>query len=85
MAAGIAAIGRTYGPGIRPRLSEVQLQMHFALVKLYQTEASQSPETDMAKFAITNLAQIQRVFDQAKRLGAERGVSVDTVKAPPQY
>jgi putative membrane protein len=62
-----------------------QLQMHLALVKLYQTEASQSPETDMAKFAITNLAKIQRVFDQAKRLGAEQGVSVDTVKAPPQY
>ena len=37
-----------------------QLQMHLALVKLYQTEASQSPETDLAKFAITNLAQIRR-------------------------
>ena len=62
-----------------------QLQMHLALVNLYQAEASGSPETDMAKFAITTLVEIQRVFDQAKQLGAEQGVSIDTVKAPPQY
>ena len=62
-----------------------QLQMHLALVNLYQAEASGSPETDMAKFAITTLVEIQRRFDQAKQLGAEQGVSINTVKAPPQY
>ena len=62
-----------------------QLQVHLALVKLYQTEASQSPETDLAKFAITSLTRIQRIFDQAKKLGSDLGASIDTVQAPPQY
>ncbi len=62
-----------------------QLRTHLALVNLYQTEASHSPELDLSKFAITTLVEIQRLFDQAKRLGAEYGVAIDTIKQPPQY
>lgn len=57
-----------------------QLRTHLALVNLYQTEASHSPELDLSKFAITALVDIQRLFDQAKRLGAEHGVAIDTIK-----
>ena len=62
-----------------------QLRTHLALVNLYQTEASHSPELDLSKFAITTLVEIQRFFDQAKRLAAEYGVAIDTIKQPPQY
>jgi putative membrane protein len=62
-----------------------QLQAHLTLVNLYQTEASQSPETDLARFAIVTLTAIQRRFDRAKQLGAEQGVAIDTIGQPPQY
>jgi predicted outer membrane protein len=62
-----------------------QLQTHLALVNLYQTQASASPQMELSKFAITTLEDIQKMFDQAKQLGAQQGVSIDTVRQPPQY
>jgi predicted outer membrane protein len=62
-----------------------QLQTHLATVNLYQVQASNSPNTELASFAITRLAEIQRLFDQAKQIGARHGASIDTVKQPPQY
>jgi putative membrane protein len=62
-----------------------QLQTHLATVKLYQVQASNTPQMELASFAITRLAQIQRLFDQAKQLGARHGVAIDTVRQPPQY
>lgn len=62
-----------------------ELQNHLALVNLYQTEASNSPDTELAKFAITTLVRIKQRFDAAQRLGAEYGLSVNVVKQPPQY
>jgi hypothetical protein len=40
---------------------------------------------ELASFAITRLAEIQRLFDQAKQIGARHGVAIDTVRQPPQY
>lgn len=62
-----------------------QLQTHLATVKLYQVQASSTPQIELASFAITRLAEIQRLFDQAKQLGARHGVAIDTVGQPPQY
>ncbi|MDE4914693.1 DUF4142 domain-containing protein [Methylobacterium sp. 092160098-2] len=62
-----------------------QLQTHLALVKIYQQQASNAAGTDLSKFAITTMNQLQRDFDQAKRLGAARGVAIETIKQPPQY
>jgi predicted outer membrane protein len=78
-------LGTLQAQGFDREFMKWQLQVHLALVKLYQTEASQSPETDLAKFAITSLTRIQRIFDQAKKLGSDLGASIDTVQAPPQY
>ena len=50
-----------------------QLQTHLATVGLYQVQASNTPQMELARFAITRLAEIQRLFDQAKQLGAQRG------------
>jgi predicted outer membrane protein len=62
-----------------------QLQTHLALVNLYQVQASNTPQMELAKFAITTLTEIQKMFDQAKQLGAQHGVAIDTVRQPPQY
>ena len=40
---------------------------------------------ELSKFAITTLNEIQKMFDQAKQLGTKQGVSIDTVRQPPQY
>ena len=62
-----------------------QLHTHLATVNLYQVQASNSPQMELASFAITRLAEIQRHFDQAKQLGARHGAAIDTVRQPPQY
>lgn len=62
-----------------------QMRAHLALVNLYQTQASHSPESDLAKFAIIRLNEIQRRFDALKELGGRYGLKADTVGQPPQY
>ena len=62
-----------------------QLQTHLALAELYQTEASNTSETELAKFAITSLNRIQARFDQVKQLGAQQGITINTAKQRPQY
>ncbi|GJD57703.1 DUF4142 domain-containing protein [Methylobacterium dankookense] len=62
-----------------------QLKAHLALVNLYQQQASNAAGTDLSKFAITTMNQLQRAFGEAKRLGAAHGVAIETIKQPPQY
>jgi putative membrane protein len=76
---------RLSGPEFDREYLQWQLQTHLAMVKLYQVQASNTPQMELASFAITRLAEIQRLFDQAKQLGARHGVAIDTVSQPPQY
>lgn len=62
-----------------------QLQVHLSLADMYQTQASGTPETDLARFAIVTLKQIQDGFDRAKQLAARYNLAVETIKQPPQY
>jgi predicted outer membrane protein len=62
-----------------------QLQIHLSLVDLYQTEASNTPATELAQFAIVTLKEIQARFDEAKQLAAQRGITINTIRQPPQY
>jgi putative membrane protein len=78
-------IGNLSGPDFDREYMKWQLQTHLALVNLYQTQASASPQIELSKFAITTLEDIQKMFDQAKQLGAQLGVSINTVRQPPQY
>lgn len=73
------------GPEFEREFLAWQLQMHVKLADLYQTQASSTPSTDLAQFAIVSLNRIQERFDEAKKLGAREGLTVDTVKQPPQY
>lgn len=78
-------IGGLQGQDFDRQYMDWQLKTHLALADLYQTQASQSPEQDLSKFAITGLAEIQKYFDEAKRLGGQYGVAIGTIKQPPQY
>jgi len=62
-----------------------QLQVHLSLADMYQTQASNSPDTELAKFAIVSLKTVQDRFDEAKRLGGRYGLAANTIKQPPQY
>lgn len=73
------------GPDFDREYLSWQLQTHLALVDLYQTQASHSAQTDLSRFAIISLNEIQRHFDQAKQLGAQHGVKIHTIRQPPQY
>ncbi|MGQ4274089.1 DUF4142 domain-containing protein [Terrihabitans sp. B22-R8] len=62
-----------------------QLRAHLGLVNLYQTQASHTPESDLAKFSITTLAAIQQQFGALREIGAKYDLKVETVGQPPQY
>ena len=62
-----------------------QLPVHLALVNLYQVQASNTTQTDLCRFAIVSLNEIQRLFAQARELGSHHGGTIDTVGQPPQY
>jgi predicted outer membrane protein len=62
-----------------------QLRAHTALARLYQVQASNSPESRLAAFAILSFEQIQRQFDRLQEIGRKYGLEVDRVGQPPQY
>ena len=64
---------------------DMQLKTGQQLVELYQTQASNSTDTGLASFAITTLVQLQQHFATAQQLGAQHGLSAETVEQPPQY
>jgi predicted outer membrane protein len=64
---------------------DLQLRIGQDLVDLYQTQASHSPDTGLASFAITTLVRLQQHFATVQQLGAAHGLSADTVGQPPQY
>ncbi|GHD24348.1 DUF4142 domain-containing protein [Tianweitania populi] len=62
-----------------------QMRVHQGLVALYQKQASDTPQTELAKFAITTMNEIQQQFNGIKEAGAKFGLEVDAVGQPPQY
>lgn len=63
----------------------LELQAGLALVNLYQRQASNTPQAELARYAIIALVPIQRAFERARQLGGQFGLKVDTVRQPPQY
>ena len=62
-----------------------QLGIHLSLADLYQTQASNTAATELARFAIITLKQVQDRFEQVKQLAAPYGLTAATIKQPPQY
>lgn len=62
-----------------------QLSLYRPMAELYQTMASNSPDTALARFGIIALAAVRAHFERARALGVPLGLSVDTIESPPQY
>ncbi|HYG91040.1 MAG TPA: DUF4142 domain-containing protein [Azospirillum sp.] len=73
------------GEAFDRRWVQEQLGIHERLVDLYQTEASHSPDTELAKFAITTLNHIQVHRGVLRDLGRRYGLKVERTGQPPQY
>lgn len=67
------------------RWVQEQLAIHDRLVDLYQTEASHSPDPDLAKFAIITLATIQERRGALRDLGKRYGLKPEATGQPWQY
>lgn len=53
---------------------EAQLRLHDRLVDLFQTEASNSPDRELATFAITSLVAIQKDRDALRQMAGRFGI-----------
>jgi predicted outer membrane protein len=81
----IDQLQRQSGEDFDQAFLDMQLKIGQQLVELYQTQASNSTDTGLASFAITTLVQLQQHFATAQQLGAQHGLSPETVEQPPQY
>ena len=64
-----------------------ELQVHPVMAELYQEQASQTTDRELARMAITALVGIQEDFAAATRLGAPLGLAPPEriIPNPPQY
>jgi len=62
--------GEEFGKGY----VEAQLRLHDRLVDLYQTQASHTPDRELATFAITSLVTIQKDRDALRALAGRFGI-----------
>lgn len=69
------------------RFLSTELEVHSVLVEMYQAQASQTTDRELARIAINALVGIQEDFATAMRLGALEGLAPKepTVANPPQY
>ncbi len=73
--------GEAFGKGY----VEAQLRLHDRLVDLYQTEASNTPDRELATFAITSLVAIQKDRDALRQIAERFGIRTNTEGQTIQY
>jgi predicted outer membrane protein len=73
--------GEAFGKGY----VEAQLRLHDRLVDLYQTEASNTPDRELATFAITSLVAIQKDRDALRQIAERFGIRTNTEGQAIQY
>lgn len=64
---------------------ETQLRIHDRMVDLYQTEASNTPDRDLATYAITSLVAIQKNRDALRRMAGQLGIRTSSDGQAIQY
>ena len=74
-------------PGSERDFLAAQVEIHPVLVEMYQTEASQSVDRELGRFAIVNLVGIQEDFAALVPLAERHGVPRPggLLSNPPQY
>ena len=73
------------GEGFAKGYLEAQLRIHDRIVDLYQTEASHTPDRELATFAITNLVSIQKNRDALRQMAGRFGISAPVEGQAIQY
>lgn len=73
--------GEAFGKGY----VEAQLRIHDRLVDLYQTEASGTPDRQLATFAITSLVAIQKDRDALRQMAGRFGIHAPAEGQAIQY
>jgi predicted outer membrane protein len=73
------------GDGFGKGYVEAQLRLHDRLVDLYQTEASHTPDRELATFAITSLVAIQKDRDALRQMAERFGVETSAGGQAIQY
>ncbi len=73
------------GEGFGAAYVQEQIAIHDRLVDLYQTQASNTPDSKLAAFAIEGLVVIQRDRAALRRVAGQFGIAVEKEGQPPQY
>jgi len=81
----LAALRQASGDDVDRRFLARQLGLYTQQARMYQTEASNTPDAELSQVAIAALASLRAHFQTARQLGAPYGLRADTVEAPPQY
>ncbi|SDB74319.1 DUF4142 domain-containing protein [Belnapia rosea] len=81
----LAALREGTGEAFDRAFLERQLRLYPSTAELYQTMASNSPDTSIARFGITALAALRAHFESAKALGARFGLTAEVIEKSPQY
>ena len=81
----VKALSGTSGEDFAKGYVEAQLRLHERIVDLYQTEASHTPDRELATFAITSLVSIQKDRDALRRMAGRFGINAPAEGQPVQY
>ncbi len=81
----VKALSGTSGEDFAKGYVEAQLRLHERIVDLYQTEASHTPDRELATLAITSLVSIQKDRDALRRMAGRFGINAPAEGQPVQY
>lgn len=84
-ATSLAELGKVSGERFDEGFLQAQFDVQKKLADLYQTQASQTTDRDLATFAITTLAKIQQQRQQLRQAARDYGIAVNRQGQPPQY
>ncbi|MBB3268752.1 putative outer membrane protein [Azospirillum sp. OGB3] len=81
----VKALSGASGDAFAKGYIEAQLRIHDRIVDLYQTEASNTPDRELATFTITSLVSIQKDRDALRQMAGRFGISAPATGQPVQY
>ncbi|MBP2314839.1 DUF4142 domain-containing protein [Azospirillum soli] len=81
----VKALSGTSGEAFAKGYIEAQLRLHERIVDLYQTEASHTPDRELATFAITSLVPIQKDRDALRQMAGRFGIRAPVEGQAVQY
>ena len=81
----VKALSEASGEAFAKGYVEAQLRIHDRIIDLYQTQASHTPDRELASFAITSLVGIQKNRDALRQMAGRFGIQAPVEGQPVQY